>query len=101
MTADRAQSPKGPQGIFVTIADLPEGGGRTSRLRTLVSTFVSLGHEVEIWNEHGLSTGDPSGFLDLKGKVRVSGELGGAPFRYVLGQTERVHGSAIRMKLGR
>ncbi|HEY5298476.1 MAG TPA: glycosyltransferase family 4 protein [Verrucomicrobiae bacterium] len=69
--------------IVVTVADLPEGGGRTSRLRTLVSTLASLGHQVEIWNEHNLSAAAPPE------NVSVSGELSGVPFHYVLGTTDR------------
>ncbi|HZL12830.1 MAG TPA: hypothetical protein VFC85_01685, partial [Verrucomicrobiae bacterium] len=79
--------------IVVTVADLPEGGGRTSRLRTLVSTLASLGHQVEIWNEHSLSAAAPPE------NVSVSGELSGVPFHYVLGTTDRGCGfGATRMK---
>jgi len=79
--------------VVVTVADLPEGGGRTSRLRTLVSTIKSLGHQVEILNEHSLTAAPLE-------NVSVSGELGGVPFRYALGRTERGHGfGAIRTKL--
>lgn len=79
--------------VVVTIADLPEGSGRTGRLRTFVSALDSLGHQVEIWNEHGLTTASSE-------YVSVSGELAGAPFHYVLGRTERGHGfGATRMKL--
>lgn len=78
--------------VVVTIADLPEGGGRTGRLRTLASALHSLGHQVEIWNEHSL-TAAPSG------NACVSGEVAGVPFRYVLGRIERGHGfGATRMK---
>jgi glycosyltransferase involved in cell wall biosynthesis len=93
MIARAPQSPECKRIVAVTVADLPEGGGRTSRLRTLVSTIKSLGHPVEIWNEHSLTAAQPE-------NVNVSGELGGVPFRYVLGRTERGHGfGATRMKL--
>jgi glycosyltransferase involved in cell wall biosynthesis len=79
--------------ILVSVADLPEGGGRTGRLRTLVSALNSSGHQVEIWNEHGLTAASPN-------NVSVSGEFAGAPFRYVLGRTERGRGfGATRMKI--
>src|SRR5689334_21860463 len=68
---------------IVTVADLPEGSGRTGRLRTLVGALVGLGHRVVIWNQHGLG---------LAGVQQVSGELGGARFEYVLGATKRKHG---------
>jgi len=76
---------------FVTVADLPEGSGRTGRLRALVGALVGMGHRVTIWNQHGLG---------LPGVGRVSGELGGARFEYVLGKTERSHGfRAASLKL--
>jgi glycosyltransferase involved in cell wall biosynthesis len=78
--------------VIVTITDLPEGGGHTARLRTLASALNSLGHQVEIWNEHGLTSAATE-------NVSVSGEVAGVPFRYVLGRTERGHGfGATRMK---
>jgi len=79
--------------VVVTVADLPEGGGRTGRLRTLVAALGALGHQVEIWNEHGLSSASSE-------NESVSGELAGVPFHYVLGRTERGHGfGATRTKL--
>ena len=68
---------------FVTVADLPEGSGRTARLRSLVGALVSMGHPVRIWNEHG---------LECSGAEHASGELAGAPFEYVLGTTTRRYG---------
>src|ERR1043166_6981241 len=76
---------------FVTVADLPEGGGRTGRLRTLAGALVGMGHRVVIWNEHG---------MNLAGVQHVSGELGGTHFEYVLGTTQRAHGfRAVGLKL--
>lgn len=68
---------------FVTVADLPEGLGRTGRLRTLVGALTSQGHRVTIWNEHGLESSPGQ---------QVSGDLCGARFEYVLGSTERERG---------
>ena len=68
---------------IVTVADLPEGSGRTGRLRTLAGALVGLGHRVVIWNQHGLG---------LAGEPHVTGDLGGARFEYVLGTTKRKHG---------
>ncbi|HUA67894.1 MAG TPA: hypothetical protein VMA13_05040, partial [Candidatus Saccharimonadales bacterium] len=84
--------PKCKRIVVVSVADLPEGGGRTGRLRTLVSALKSLGHQIEIWNEHSLTAAPAE-------NVSVSGEIAGVPFRYVLGRTERGHGfGATRMK---
>jgi glycosyltransferase involved in cell wall biosynthesis len=68
---------------FVTVADLPEGCGRTGRLRTLVGALAGLGHRVTIWNEHGLESSPGQ---------QVSGDLGGAHYEYVLGTTQREWG---------
>jgi glycosyltransferase involved in cell wall biosynthesis len=74
----------GPLSIgFVTMADLPEGCGRTGRLRTLVGALAGIGHRVTVWNEHG--------FESSPGQ-QVSGELCGARYEYVLGTTEREFG---------
>jgi glycosyltransferase involved in cell wall biosynthesis len=68
---------------FVTVADLPEGWGRTGRLRTMVGALAGLGHRVTIWNQHGLESSPGQ---------QVSGDLCGARFEYVLGTTERERG---------
>jgi glycosyltransferase involved in cell wall biosynthesis len=74
----------GPLSIgFVTVADLPEGGGRTGRLRTLVGALAGMGHRVTVWNEHGLENSPGQ---------QVSGDLCGARYEYVLGTTEREFG---------
>src|SRR5436190_2727856 len=68
---------------FVTVADLPEGCGRTGRLRTLVGALAGLGHRVTIWNEHG---------LEASPGQQVSGDLCGARYEYVMGTTQREWG---------
>src|SRR5215475_2864415 len=68
---------------FVTVADLPEGCGRTARLRALVGALVGMGHRVVIWNQHG---------LESSGAEQATGELAGAHFEYVLGTTARQRG---------
>jgi len=68
---------------FVTVADLPEGCGRTARLRTLVDALVRMGHRVRIWNQHG---------LEASGAEKISGEIAGARYEYVLGTTSRRRG---------
>lgn len=70
---------------LVTIADLPEGGGNTYRLRMLARALAFLGHQVSIWNEHALGIVDQS-FL------RSDGEVEGVPYRYALGSVERSSG---------
>jgi glycosyltransferase involved in cell wall biosynthesis len=79
--------------IFVTMADLPEGGGHTSRLRALVQALVVGGHQVQLWNQHGLGTVSEA-------IQSVTGQIHGAPFYYVLGTTARGHGfGSIATKL--
>lgn len=75
--------------VFVTVADLPKGGGRTSRLRTLVTAFKDLGHHAEIWVEHRLTT---LGYENQDPSKEAVGELAGIPYRYVLGHTGRSDG---------
>lgn len=75
---------------FVTVADLPEGCGRTARLRTLVGALAGMGHRVQIWNQHG---------LEGSGAELPAGALGAARFEYVLGTTARRRGfRAIGLK---
>src|SRR5262249_7390501 len=69
--------------IVVTVADLPEGTGHTSRLRTLAEALADLGHDVVIWNEHAMSRNSGQA---------VRGRLGPVPFDYVLGTTDRRYG---------
>jgi glycosyltransferase involved in cell wall biosynthesis len=76
---------------LVTVANLPQGTGRTGRLRTLVSALTGLGHRVVIWNQHS---------IERTGGQQVSGDLCGAHFEYVLGTTERQWGfPSIPLKL--
>ena len=73
---------------FVTIADLPEGAGNTSRLRMLIRALIYAGHEVTIWNEH------PLGIAPIE-KLSVEGTLEGAHYKHALGSTKRSHGFGI------
>jgi glycosyltransferase involved in cell wall biosynthesis len=74
--------------VFVTVADLPEGGGNTSRLKSLGALVEAAGFAPEIWNEHALGI-SPASLL------RPSGMLGRTPYHYVLGRTERRYGFAV------
>jgi len=79
--------------VFVTVADLPEGGGNTSRLKTLAKVVWAAGLDVEIWNQHALG-------IAPRESLKPEGVLGGVPFRYVLGGTERRFGfGAAGMKV--
>jgi glycosyltransferase involved in cell wall biosynthesis len=71
--------------VIVTVADLPEGTGHTSRLRTLADALASLGHSGVIWNEHAMS--------NAPGQC-ASGSIAGVPFEYVLGTIDRRYGFA-------
>jgi glycosyltransferase involved in cell wall biosynthesis len=71
--------------VFVTKADLPEGLGHTVRLKSLVRALKLLGHRVSILNQHSLGVVPESAQI-------ASGELEGAPYRYVLGKCERGRG---------
>ena len=79
--------------IFLTISDLPEGGGNTTRLKTFAKSVKSAGLDVEIWNQHALGVAPPE-------SLKSEGTLGGIPFHYVLGTTGRRFGfGAAGMKL--
>jgi len=99
MNEHQDQAPSGQSGRdsrrlaigVVTVADLPEGSGRTARLRTLVGAVTGMGHQVVIWNEHS---------LEAAWLARAAGEVGGARYEYVLGTTKRKRGfRAINLKL--
>ncbi|MFH1131004.1 MAG: hypothetical protein V1754_06695, partial [Pseudomonadota bacterium] len=78
---------------LVTISDLPEGGGNTSRLKRLVHALTLCGHQVEIWNEHSLGIA-PSETQE------PDGEIGGVKFSFALGTVERGSGfGAISTKI--
>lgn len=84
-------SPRRLHIALVTVADLPEGWGRTGRLRTLVGSLTGLGHKVSIWNQHS---------LEAAGTTQVAGEMCGGSYEYVLGTTDRERGfKAIGLKL--
>jgi glycosyltransferase involved in cell wall biosynthesis len=74
--------------VFITIADLPEGGGNTSRLKSVVQALTASGHHVSILNEHALGV-SPSSMQNPKG------EIAGAEFEYVLGSVERQYGYGV------
>lgn len=71
--------------IFVTIADLPEGGGNTYYLRMCVRALAHAGHNVTIWNEHALGIA-PTDVLV------AAGDWEGGRYKYVLGRTARSSG---------
>ena len=54
--------------LIATIADLPEGGGRTSRLKTLAGCLVRQGHAVRIWSKYVLGQFPPE-WMALRGAV--------------------------------
>ena len=68
--------------VLITKADLPEGQGHTTRLRSIARVLTTMGHQVCIWNQHSLGVVPSS-------EQRVEGQLEGANYRYVLGTTER------------
>ncbi|HJT54709.1 MAG TPA: hypothetical protein VJ848_12715, partial [Candidatus Angelobacter sp.] len=74
--------------VFITIADLPEGGGNTSRLKSVVQALTASGHHVSILNEHALGVSPPS-------MQKPKGEVAGAEFEYVLGSVERQYGYGV------
>lgn len=74
--------------VFVTIADLPEGGGNTSRLKTLVHALLQSGHKVTVWNQHSLG-------ISPESVLKFEGQIHGAPYNYVLGTTRRGSGFGI------
>jgi len=76
----------------VTVADLPEGCGNTSRLVSLVELLSRSGHAVTILNQHALGITSTS-------VQRSSGEIAGGRFEYVLGTVDRYYGlKAIQAK---
>jgi glycosyltransferase involved in cell wall biosynthesis len=71
--------------VFVTIADLPEGGGNTTRLRTLATAVAGCGHRVLLLNQHGLGVAP-------RNMLKAAGTIGAIEYRYVLGCVERQFG---------
>jgi len=79
--------------VFITIADLPEGGGNTSRLKTLVHALIQCGHKVTVWNQHSLG-------LVPESILKSEGQIQGATYDYVLGTPKRGSGfKSISTKL--
>jgi glycosyltransferase involved in cell wall biosynthesis len=74
--------------VVITIADLPEGGGNTSRLKSVVQALTASGHHVSILNEHALG-------VSPQAMQRPKGEIAGADFEYVLGSVERQYGYGV------
>src|SRR5215467_436773 len=64
--------------VFVTIADLPEGGGNTTRLKMLATAVSDCGHQVVMLNEHGLGVAP-------RELLKTAGRIGGVEYRYILG----------------
>lgn len=71
--------------VFVTVADLPEGGGNTTRLKSLVQALTKSGHEVTVLNEHALGVAPMS-------LQQPAGAVAGGRYEYVLGRIERSYG---------
>jgi glycosyltransferase involved in cell wall biosynthesis len=71
--------------VLVTVADLPEGGGRTSRLKSMVQALTRSGHSVVVLIEHAL------GYCPTSIQ-QTTGVIDGARYEYVLGKVERSYG---------
>lgn len=84
-SAQHEQSDSPLRIVFITATDLPEGGGHTSRLKSVVNALSKNGHCISILNEHGL------GIAPLSVQHPV-GTLYGAHYEYVLGRVERRYG---------
>lgn len=54
--------------LIATVANLPEGGGHTSRLKTLAGCLVRQGYSVRIWSKHVLGHMPPE-MTELRGVV--------------------------------
>ncbi len=74
--------------VIIAAVDLPEGGGETTRLKTLASAIKAGGHQVNILLEN------PSGNID-EANLKVSGETDGIPFRYILGNVHPLKGASF------
>lgn len=71
--------------VFVTLADLPEGGGSTSRLKMLARATSECGHEVTLLNEHA------SGCAPAE-VLKAAGKIGKVEYKYILGSIDRKFG---------
>jgi glycosyltransferase involved in cell wall biosynthesis len=70
---------------FVTMADLPEGGGNTARLKMLATAVAACGHRVSLLNEHRLGIAPPE-------LLKASGYMGPIEYHYVRRSIERQFG---------
>ena len=71
--------------LIATVADLPEGGGHTSRLKTLAGCLVRQGHSVRIWSKHVMGQFPPE-------MLAVRGQVEGADYEIIRGATTRTWG---------
>ncbi|MDQ3073248.1 MAG: glycosyltransferase family 4 protein [Bacteroidota bacterium] len=71
--------------VILAAVDLPEGGGETTRLKTLVNAIKEAGHTVTILLEN------TSGNVDEK-HLSPKGEFNGIPYEYILGDTKPLTG---------
>lgn len=71
--------------IIIAAVDFPQGGGESTRLKTLAAALKLAGHDVQILLEN------PSGNVKQE-LLQTSGEVLGIPFRYILGNTEPLKG---------
>jgi glycosyltransferase involved in cell wall biosynthesis len=71
--------------VFVTLADLPEGGGSTSRLKMLARATSECGHDVTLLNEHA------SGCAPTQ-VLKAAGHIGKVEYKYILGSVDRKFG---------
>ncbi|MEH0158394.1 glycosyltransferase family 4 protein [Limibacter armeniacum] len=71
--------------VFATAADLPEGGGNTTRLKTLVAALRGMGHKVRLLLEHSHGSVSPD-------MLQLTGDIDGAPFEYIIGTTKKPEG---------
>jgi glycosyltransferase involved in cell wall biosynthesis len=71
--------------VFVTIADLPEGGGNTTRIKMLANAVAGCGHQVYLLNEHSLG-------ITPRELLKATGRIGSVEYRYILGSIERQFG---------
>ncbi|MBS1584966.1 MAG: glycosyltransferase family 4 protein [Bacteroidetes bacterium] len=71
--------------VIIAAADLPEGGGETTRLKTMAAAIQAAGHTVQILLEN------PSGNVS-EHLLQTEGNVNGIPFRYILGNTHALKG---------
>jgi len=71
---------------MIAAVDLPEGGGETTRLKTLVYALKAAGNQVDILLEN------TSGNVNEE-YLKTKGEINGIPFEYILGDTKPLKGA--------